>query len=554
MEALAKRSAVREEPAAITDVVGAVPDWWAERAAAVGLPPGWRDWKRALPDPPISIAGPTTQALEHASPTRLGEAYVSVLDPATRLREGRHYTPDLLASVLWDEVRKCNHEPGLVVDPACGAGALLLPPLLGLVRESANPALTLTTVGEEISGTDTDEVGVWLGNAILAAELLPLWARLPEERRGHLPQLLRVDDGLAATNDHPRVIVMNPPYGRVRLTPRDRARWQESLYGHANRYGLFLHAAIARVAPGGLVAAIIPTSFLGGAYYQRLRDFIAREAPLERLTFVDERAGVFVGGVLQETCLAIFRKNGRPAAVACSHLSVNGSVKLTKLPRAPRPPTGTLPWLLPRHPDDRRLVRVARGLRARLSDYGWKASTGPLVWNRHKPQIHASFRKGRLPILWAADIDAGVVARDSARDHQRWIALRPQDEFMKLSAPAILVQRTTAPEQPRRLIAARLETETLVDDWSGAVVVENHVNVLRCSDPESALTAELLEQLLHTPTLDRLYRCLTGTVAVSAYELEALPLPPPQVLREWARLARDELTTAVASYYADAAS
>jgi adenine-specific DNA-methyltransferase len=153
--------------------------------------------------------------------------------------------------------------------------------------------------------------------------------------------------------------MMNPPYGRVRLTPRDRARWQDSLYGHANRYGLFLHAAIKRVAPDGLVGAIIPTSFLGGAYYQRLRDFIAREAPLERLTFVDERAGVFVGGVLQETCLAIFRKSGRPGAVACSQLSVNGSVKLTKLPRAPRPQAGALPWLLPRHPDDRTQTTAA---------------------------------------------------------------------------------------------------------------------------------------------------------------------------------------------------
>jgi adenine-specific DNA-methyltransferase len=209
--------------------------------------------------------------------------------------------------------------------------------------------------------------------------------------------------------------------------------------------------------------------------------------------------------------------------------------------------------LLPRHPSDRRLVRVAGGLRARLGNYGWKASTGPLVWNRHKPQIEASFREGRLPIVWAADIDAGFVARDPARDHQRWIALRPQEEFMKQCAPAILVQRTTAPEQPRRLIAARLDADTL-RDWGGAVVVENHVNVLRCADPKSALTPELLEQLLHTPTLDRLYRCLTGTVAVSAYELEALPLPPPRILREWGDLARDELTSAVASYYADAAS
>lgn len=554
MEALAERTRVGE-PATATGaahVVATIPAWWAERARAAGLPPSWQDWRRALPDPPTSVAGFASRALEDAS-TTLGEAYVSALDPATRLREGRHYTPDLLARVLWDEVTKSGHEPGRVVDPACGAGALLLPPLRDLVRESDEPAATLATAADSIRGTDTDEIGVWLGNAVLAAELLPLWARVPEDRRRALPQLLSVGDGLATADDQPRVVVMNPPYGRVRLTPQDRARWQESLYGHANRYGLFLHAAVERVASGGLVAAIIPTSFLGGAYYQRLRSYIAREAPLERLTFVDERAGVFVGGVLQQTCLAVFRKGGRPVPIACSQLSVNGSVELTKLPRAPRPHVGALPWLLPRHPNDRRLVRIAGNLEARLSDYGWKASTGPLVWNRHKPQIHASSRAGRLPILWAADIDHGVVSRDPARDHQRWIMLRPQDEFMKLSERAILVQRTTAPEQPRRLIAARLDAATL-DDWGGAVVVENHVNVLRCSHPETPLTPDLLERLLHTTTLDRLYRCLTGTVAVSAYELEALPLPPSRTIRKWQSLSSEELTAAVSSYYADAAS
>ena len=79
----------------------------------------------------------------------------------------------------------------------------------------------------------------------------------------------------------------------------------------------------------------------------------------------------------------------------------------------------------------------------------------------------------------------------------------------------VLVQRTTAPEQPRRLVAAELTAERL-SEWSGAVVVENHVNVLRSTVADNALSSSLLAALLNSAVFDRLFRCLTGTVAVSA--------------------------------------
>lgn len=537
----------------VADVLATVPGWWAGRVRAAGLDPEWEDWRRALPAPPAPLDGSPVESLYGASAAELGEAYISALDPETRLREGRHYTPALLARVLWDEVRQAGGVDGSAVDPACGTGALLLPPLREAVGSTRHPGELLAELPARIAGTDTDAVAVWLGNAILGAELLPLWAQISESERAPLPQLLRVGDGLAAAGDRPQVIAMNPPYGRVRLGTRDRRRWRDSLYGHANRYALFLHAAIERVAPGGIVAAVVPTSFLGGSYYQRLRSFAAARAPMVRLAFVDARAGVFSGGVLQETCIAVFRKDEPADAVACSHLSVNGSIELTRLPAAPRPDAAAAPWLLPRRPADRRLLRTASRLHARLPDYGWKARTGPLVWNRHKPQIAAAPGAGRLPIVWAADIDGGTVRRDPARDQQRWIALRAQDTFMTLRAPAVLVQRTTAPEQPRRLIVALLDAKTLAA-WGGEVVVENHVNVLRCTGSGTALTAGLLARLLRTSTLDRLYRCLTGTVAVSAYELEALPLPPPDALARWESLSERDLADAVASFYGDAAS
>lgn len=544
--------AVTTEPFAsdVLEVLSRIPEWWERRCAAAGLPPEWRAWSLALDRPPAGIDEGVSRLLDETA-HELGEAYVNALDPATRLQHGRHYTPALLAEELWSEVCAVGGCDGPVIDPAAGAGALLIPPIRRYVESAWDPAEALREVPARFGGTDLDPIAVWLGNALLAAELLPLWSRLPPHERGSLPRLLRVGDGLAAVRDRPQTIVMNPPYGRVRLSPTARERWQSTLYGHANRYALFLHAAVERVAPGGVVAAVIPTSFLGGAYFQRLRAFLAREAPLVRLAFVDTRAGVFGGDVLQETCLAIFQKSASSRNVACSRITINGASTRLQLPQALLPRTlEDRPWLLPRTPGDGGLIRRATQLDARLSDYGWKASTGPLVWNRHKAQIDSARRNRAIPILWAADLEGGEIRRAAAREGQRWIVLRPQEDFMRLTEPAILLQRTTAPEQPRRLIVATLDHATLTE-WGGAVVVENHVNVLRCSDADSALSEALLQRLLTTETFDRLYRCLTGSVAVSAYELEALPMPPPEVLRSWSCLPDEELHMTVADYYAE---
>jgi adenine-specific DNA-methyltransferase len=439
------------------------------------------------------------------------------------------------------------------VDPASGAGALILRPLRRFVgaRQNAPGLAALAEAAEQFSGLDSDELAVWLGNAILAAELLPLWRRVPEATRRPLPVLLRVGDGLAVERESAGTVVMNPPFGRAALNPDHRTLWSRSLYGHANWYGIFLHAAIQRTAPGGVIGAVLPTSFLGGAYYQRLRSLLASEAPLVRLRRIDDRSGVFASGVLQETCLAVFQKGGSNGQVTCSTQSINGRIRSVALGRTlVDVEAADLPWLLPRSAQDRRMIRAASRYRLRLRDYGWSASTGPLVWNRHKPQISAEQTDESVPILWAADVGHGRIRRNAVRDHQRWIKLRPKDDFMLLTRPAVLVQRTTAPEQPRRLIAAALPVKALARDWGGAVVVENHINVLRCARSGSPLTPRLLAALLNTPTFDRLYRCMTGTVAVSAYELEALQLPSADTIRAWAALSGRQLTIAVAEAFA----
>ncbi|HEV7827579.1 MAG TPA: hypothetical protein VGP04_01780 [Pseudonocardiaceae bacterium] len=539
-------------------VLATVPAWWARRAADAGLRGACLDVGQALAARPHAAAAAlsTAQAREDlldATPEELGEAYVTALDPAVRGHAGRHYTPPGLARELWEQAQATvgGQVDGLVFDPACGAGALLLPPLRSWLDacDPAQPELALAGVTTAIAGCDLDESAVWLGNIALASVLLPWWAQIPPSGRVRMPALLHAGDGLQAHEQLAAAVLMNPPYGRIRLDEHERIRWSHAVYGHANRYGLFMAAGAARLKHGGVLAALVPAGWLGGSYFQRLRAHLAATAPLHRITFVRERTDVFATGVLQETLLATFVRGEQPPEVQCDSLAVNGHGNRVFIGTASSPQLPNQPWPLPREAGDVPLVRRAATLGARLPDYGWKISTGPLVWNRAKDRISAQCRDGSVTIVWAADLEGGRPRRARVREPQRWLHLRPGDDLtLVLDCPAVLVARTTAPEQPRRILAAELDAGCL-EQWGGRVVVENHVNVLTCIDPESPLSAPLLMALLRSVAFDRLYRCLTGSVAVSAYELSAMPLPDRSTLLGWTQHGDGTVAREIESYY-----
>ncbi len=539
-------------------VLATVPAWWARRAADAGLSGACLDVGFAFATPaPVDLATLSrTEArvdLLDATPEELGEAYVTALDPAVRGHTGRHYTPPGLAEELWEQAQTTvgGRVDGLVCDPACGAGALLLPPLRSWLSgcDPAQPELALAGVTTAIAGCDLDEPAVWLGNIALASVLLPWWAQVPSPGRAPLPALLHAGDGLQAQEQLAAAVLMNPPYGRIRLDEHERLRWSHAVYGHANRYGLFMAAGAARLRQGGVLAALVPAGWLGGSYFQRLRAHLAANAPLHRITFVRERTDVFATGVLQETLLATFVRGEQPPEVRCDGLAVNGHGNRELIGTAHPPRLPDQPWPLPRKAADVPLVRRAAALCARLPDYGWKVSTGPLVWNRAKDRISARRRDGSVKIVWAADLEGGRPRGARVREPQRWLHLRPGENLaLVLDRPAVLVARTTAPEQPRRILAAELDAGCL-EQWGGRVVAENHVNVLTCIDPESPLSARLLMALLRSVAVDRLYRCLTGSVAVSAYELSAMPLPDRSTLMEWAQHGDATVAREIESYY-----
>ncbi len=474
-----------------------------------------------------------------AAPLPLAEAvyfltglYTTLLAARERGAMGAFYTPPVLANRLLDmaEEQGIDWARARVLDPASGGGALLLPAAERMIAAlpAAEPAIVLRQMGTRLLGLELDPYAAGFGQNAIELLLADVTAAAGRPA----PIVVRVADTLeeepGARFD---LVIGNPPYGRVTLTAEQRQRFARGLYGHANLYGVFTDIAVRWTKKGGTIAYLTPTSFLSGHYYSALRELIAREAPPVAIDFVHARRGVFED-VLQETLLAAYKRGAKPARAQVHYVKVanerearvirNGTVGL--------PSPASQPWLAPREPRHSALIAKAEAMPSRLADWGYRVSTGPLVWNRYKDQMRLRPARGAYPLIWAEAVsaDGRFAFRAEKRNHAPYFKIERGDAWLLVQEACVLVQRTTAKEQARRLIAAELPADFIAQH--GGVVVENHLNMVRpCARP--AVSPATVAAVLNSAIVDQLFRCINGSVAVSAFEMAALPLPSPAAMK-----------------------
>lgn len=499
-----------------------------------------------LPEPVGSLADSIGRATAEFDPEsaayQIGLAYTGMLPPEHRATHGIYYTPPSLTARLIAQASEAGVDwtRARVLDPACGGGAFLTPVAQQIINAlpDCSPQILLKNIGTRLRGYEIDPFGAWLSQVALDAVLLPL----SRQTGRHLPVVVTICDSLKKSPPRERfdLVIGNPPYGRIRLEPEDRARFKRSLYGHANLYGLFTDMALRHTKPGGVIAYVTPTSFLGGEYFKNLRALLGRDAPPATFDFVSVRKGVF-DDVLQETMLATYRRGARPGPVVTHEIApTNGNcLTVTDAGTVALPADPSQPWILPRNPLQASLVARLTEMTHRLADWGYTVSTGPLVWNRHKDQLAHRPGRNRRPLIWAEAVtsEGRFSFRAEKKNHAPYFEVRKGDDWLIVDTPCVLLQRTTAKEQARRLIAACL-TEPFLAEHGGSVVVENHLNMVRPIVENPPVAPSALAAFLNSAAADRAFRCVSGSVAVSAYELEALPLPAPEELEELTRLVR----------------
>jgi len=487
----------------------------------------------------------------------IGRVYAMMLPDDFRSQNGVYYTPPTVVTRLLDAVTEAGMDwnTGTILDPACGGGAFVGPALRRIIpgiRKSARRFI-LSQLRRRVRGLELDPFSAWMSTVFVDVTL-------------HEELEIAADDDLCVIEvadslqhihaDGYDLIIGNPPYGKVKLEASARQKFSRSLYGHANLYGLFLDLAVRVTKQNGLIAYVTPTGFLCGEYFKKLRSLLMAEAPPLGIEFISERAGVF-DDVLQETLLAVFRRGGGERHPHIRFVEVQGScINVADAGAVGLPAAGEQPWVVARSPSAVSLAARMRAMPTRLADWGYGVSTGPLVWNRYKERLKDRPLKGTIPLIWAEAVsaDGKFSFRAARRNHAPYFAVEPGDDALLVRRPCVLLQRTTSKEQARRLVAAELPATFLGEH--GAITVENHLNMIVPIVETPPVSTSVLAAFLNSNVADRAFRCISGTVAVSAYEMESMPLPPAWAMKSVAEVldaphGRDDIDRACARLYGE---
>ncbi|HEX5328531.1 MAG TPA: hypothetical protein VFW75_17885, partial [Acetobacteraceae bacterium] len=412
---------------------------------------------------------------------------------------------------------------------SCGAGAFLIEDARRMLvaMAHAEPPIALASIGARLRGWDVDPFACWLSQLAVEAVVLP--HVLASGRR--LPPITECRNSLLADlGDHAGAYGLvndNPAFGKVKDRPEIRERYGRSLHGHPNMYGLFTDLALRLANPdGGVVAYLTPTSWLGGDYFRHLRRTLSVEARPASIDIIESRKDVF-DDVLQEVSLSCFVRGRADDSAACSVAHAEpGGLRVEASGTFTLPADPEAPWILPRSADDMPLIQAMSGMTTRLNNWGYRVATGPLVWNRHKARLFAGNEPGRVAVIWAESVTQACRFdyRCDKANHRPYFQPRSPTDPNLVRKPCFLMQRTTAKEQHRRLIGGTM-TQSCLNQLGGVVSVENHLNMIVATTRNPAVPLRKLQEFFATEAADRAFRCINASVAVSASELEAMPLP-----------------------------
>ena len=468
----------------------------------------------------------------------LSSAYAALLPKEKRKSSAMYFTPPRLTARLLDCVEaRIAIESGPLIDPACGGGAFLAPAAIRIVEKLEAQGLrgeaVLSHLEANVFGCEADEFLCWLSAAFLR---MAVAKTINEAGREPVFTILHGDGlKLFEAREHDfQVVLCNPPYRKMTQAELEPylPSYAKVVKGQPNLYSLFIRRTTQLLKPNGVGAVLTPMSFLSGQSFAPVRKMLIELGSVEQLDLIHDKEGIFLSAE-QDTAITTWRNFSAKASKKATQVfclesqgkfDYAGTLQLT---------TEAKPWPVPRHAADKELSLLFDGAIVTLDAYGYRVRTGAIVFHRDKrPRFvsreQAISPKALMPLIWSKNISPNgefSLNRVSSSSTERFVDMGEATAPGVIRNPAVVLQRVSSTEQPRRLVGAAVPAEILAE--FGGVVGENHVCFLEQVD-DSEISPELLAQILRTRTVDRLFRCISGATNVSAYELQHLPLPAPK--------------------------
>ena len=316
------------------------------------------------------------------------------------------------------------------------------------------------------------------------------------------------------------ITIGNPPYV-VSKDKQLRKIYSESVYGRPNLYGYFIHRALQDLlANNGILTFINPRTLLTDAYCSALRTFVLKYSQISSVLNIVDRRNVFES-VLQACIVNSFQNTNIANPIRIKSIYSKEDISNTNWVEISRDD-----FLFKQNDDplfivgnNHRVYEIFRKLKTLKSfkTHGLSFTTGKIQWDLYKSVLSNSPTPTATRLIWAENVQRYCYLDARKRADRIYINTR-LEKYQPITHDTIIVQRVTAVEQPRRIIAHLFSP----DSFGYPIQAENHTSYL---EEIADMHLKFVLGILNSKFIDFIFRHLNSNTQVSAGELNALPFP-----------------------------
>jgi len=267
---------------------------------------------------------------------------------------------------------------------------------------------------------------------------------------------------------------------------------------------------------------IHPKTLLSDAYLSATRNFLLSHFATFDIINIVSRKDTF-GAVLQSVVVSLWNKNKKNNECHVTEIYKKSEfINLSLLSLEKNEiisPYKTL--LVSGNPIIYKIEKKLRNIETIPLNF----TTGSIEWNKYSSYLSGSKKATSKRLIYGENIQRFYFAESRNRINTSFLSNKVS-KIPVLTEIAIFTQRTTAVEQPYRIIASIINPKT----FDLPIVSENHTNVFICNDIHIAY---YLLGFLNSKLIDFYFRLFNSNTQVSSTELNRLPVIKPNKEQLW---------------------
>lgn len=461
--------------------------------------------------------------------------FLDNMPKSVRKKKGQFFTSVEIAVFMAKmfDFSDCRDEVS-VLDPGAGTGILTAAFVDRLFREKSDTNVRITCYE-----TDTEVLPVLKNNLEYLKEKFKdsVNYRIIEEDY-ILSQSNDFQENLFAAKNPEKYdfVIGNPPYLRVMRDNPSAIAMSNVVHGAPNLYFLFASMSLFNLKDNAEMVYIIPRSWTSGAYFKAFREYLLSVGKIESIHLFVSRDKVFnAEQVLQETMIIKIRKTTEnPENVLITSTNSSSDFEnITKL-RVPYDAVVSgeeLYVYLPTNEADINVIKKINMYHSTMPDEGLKMKTGIVVDFRQWEELRKEPGENTLPLFYSQHIRDGRVNHQPSGKEYDWI-IDEKPGLIQKNKNYVFIKRFTAKEERRRLQCGVYSPSDFEEyEYIGT---QNKINFVDKTDggEMDAQTTYGIYALLNSTLFDMYYRILNGSTQVNSTEINNIPVPPVDLIKE----------------------